>query len=279
MTILLVEDDRFYAQRVHELLSDNKMKTVIAASVGEELKCSMTFDGLIADVMLPNNPEETGISDLETRGGFGGGIALYRELRRRGFQGPAVFLSAAGDLSEASVWAKKQGLPFAAKEDGPSAVLAALRKAGLLPTSDGPKAFIVHGHDEIAVSELRSFLRTALHWPDPIVLREQANNGRTIIEKFEDYAGVIDCVFVLLTPDDPSVNLSTNLEKRRARQNVIFELGFFYAKIGRLKGRVIVLRKGNVEVPSDIQGVIWIDITNGISSAGDQILKDVAHLQ
>jgi len=111
-----------------------------------------------------------------------------------------------------------------------------------------------------------------------VVLREKPNRGRTIIEKFEDLAGRIDCVFVLLTPDDAGVNLSTDDERRRARQNVVFELGFFYAKLGRRSGRVIALRKGPIELPSDIQGIVWIDITKGIKAAGEEIRKEIEHI-
>jgi predicted nucleotide-binding protein len=59
---------------------------------------------------------------------------------------------------------------------------------------------------------------------------------------------------------------------------VIFELGFFYAQMGRQTGRVIVLRKGEVELPSDIQGIVWVDISNGIKAAGEEIRREVAHV-
>jgi predicted nucleotide-binding protein len=44
----------------------------------------------------------------------------------------------------------------------------------------------------------------------------------------------------------------------RARQNVIFELGYFAGKLGR--GRACLLRKGDVEIPSDLYGVIYTDM-------------------
>ena len=110
------------------------------------------------------------------------------------------------------------------------------------------------------------------------MLREQPSRGKTIIEKFEEFASRIDCVFVLLTPDDSGISLSTDDDKRRARQNVVFELGFFYAQMGRKTGRVIALRKGPIELPSDIQGIIWIDIPHGIKAAGEVIRKEVAHI-
>lgn len=79
----------------------------------------------------------------------------------------------------------------------------------------------------------------------------------------------------MVTPDDKAFDQKTNEEKRRARQNVIFELGFFYGLIGRLEGRVVVLRKGDVELPSEIHGIAWINIDNGIHASGEEIRKEV----
>jgi predicted nucleotide-binding protein len=107
-----------------------------------------------------------------------------------------------------------------------------------------------------------------------VVLREKPNCGRTLIEKFEDFSERIDCVFVLLTPDDPT----GSKEPRRSRQNVVFELGFFLGQLGRTSGRIIVLYKGPNELPSDIQGVVWISIDKGVESAGEQIRREFAHL-
>jgi predicted nucleotide-binding protein len=93
-----------------------------------------------------------------------------------------------------------------------------------------------------------------------VILHEQPNGGRTIIEKFEDYSDVRYAV-VLLTPDDVGAS-QNDLDDLlpRARQNVIFELGFFIGALGR--ERVCALHKGDlqgeIEIPSDFSGVIWI---------------------
>src|SRR5438093_9836911 len=126
--------------------------------------------------------------------------------------------------------------------------------------------------------ELKDYVQNTLKWEKPIVLREEPSAGKTIIEKFEEAAPAIDCVFVLLTPDDAAMELNTDDEKRRARQNVIFELGFFYSQLGRKTGRVFVLRKGPVELPTDIDVIIWIDVSNGIKHAREDIRSEVAHL-
>ena len=118
------------------------------------------------------------------------------------------------------------------------------------------EVFIVHGRDEGAREKVARFLeRLGL---GPVVLHEQPNEGRTIIEKFEGYAHVRFAV-VLLTPDDRGgLQGDEGSFKPRARQNVIFEFGYFIGKLGRK--RVCALVKGDVERPSDYDGVIYITL-------------------
>lgn len=279
MKILIVEDDHYYAIRLTELLSDNGFESVVAGSVQQALHMPLEgFGCVISDVMLPNDPAESGISPESARAGFFSGVALCREVKNRGHKMPLILLSSGIVGGEASEWASEQGIPFIFKDEGPHSLLRALEKIGVLSTIPAPKAFIVHGHDEATLTELKDYLQNTLKWQEPVVLREQPSRGKTIIEKFEEFASRIDCVFVLLTPDDSGVSLATDDDKRRARQNVVFELGFFYAQMGRKTGRVIALRKGPIELPSDIQGIIWIDIPHGIKAAGEDIRKEVAHI-
>jgi CheY-like chemotaxis protein len=248
------------------------------SSVQEALsKPLKDYAGVIADVMLPNDPMQSGISAEETHAGYMAGVALVRQIRKLGHTIPLILFSA-GEALEAEKWAADQRIPFVKKEDGQRALLSVLSKLGLITSLPGPRAFIVHGHDEASLAELKDYLQNTLKWPMPIVLREQPNIGKTTIEKFEEHASRIDCVFVLLTPDDKDINFSTDDDKRRARQNVIFELGFFYGQMDRQSGRIIALRKGPMELPSDMQGIVWIDITKGIKEAGEDIRKEVAHL-
>ena len=121
---------------------------------------------------------------------------------------------------------------------------------------DKPKVFIVHGQDnELKESVARFIEKSGL---EAIVLHEQPNAGKTIIEKFENAADV-GFAIVLLTPDDEG-GLVGEEKHSRARQNVVFELGYF---IGRLKrSNVAALVKGNVEIPSDITGFAYIGVDN-----------------
>lgn len=114
------------------------------------------------------------------------------------------------------------------------------------------EVFLVHGRDEGAREKVARFLeRLNLK---PVVLHEQPNKGRTIIEKFEDYARVGFAV-VLLTPDDIGKLKDDEGDfEPRARQNVILELGCFIGQLGR--ERVCALVKKGVEWPSDYDGVL-----------------------
>jgi len=141
------------------------------------------------------------------------------------------------------------------------------------------RIFIVHGHDDNAKLELKNYLQNVLGFEKPIILHEKASMGKTIIEKLEHYSKGVNLVFVLLTPDDKmAAPSSTDKEKRRARQNVIFELGYFLGRLGRESSRVILLHKGEIELPSDISGIIYIDIENGISAAREQIRVELEQL-
>ncbi|WP_456293241.1 TIR domain-containing protein [Pseudomonas sp. AK106] len=125
----------------------------------------------------------------------------------------------------------------------------------ILNSASSNKVFIVHGHDDASRHMLANFL-TKLGL-ESIVLQEQPDRGRTIIEKFEQTSEVGYAV-VLLTPDDVGSAVQTNLPLARARQNVIFELGYFAGKLGR--GRVCLLKKGDVEIPSDLFGVVYTEL-------------------
>lgn len=134
------------------------------------------------------------------------------------------------------------------------------------------RCFLVHGHDSGLLLELKDFLQNAIGWPEPVILAQQPSRGLTVIEKFEEYAKSVDVVCVLMTPDDEAGGAG----KRRARQNVLFELGFFVSYFGRKSGRVLLLVSGEVDIPSDLAGVVYIDVSNGIAAAGETIRREVA---
>jgi predicted nucleotide-binding protein len=120
------------------------------------------------------------------------------------------------------------------------------------------RVFIVHGHDEAPREGVARFLEQ--HGLGAVILHEQPNSGRTIITKFREEASKVGFAVVLLTPDDHGGKAGTKT-KPRARQNVIFELGFFVGALG--PERVVALVKGDIERPSDFDGVAYISLDRG----------------
>lgn len=120
--------------------------------------------------------------------------------------------------------------------------------------------FLVHGHDEGTKHNVARFLEKL--GVQPVILQEQINKGMTIIEKFQEFAKRAGFAIILMTPDDFGYPVSQEEKKKhRARQNVILELGYFTALLGRDKTMVLV--KGDIELPSDVIGVTYERIDEG----------------
>jgi len=125
------------------------------------------------------------------------------------------------------------------------------------------RIFLAHGHDHAARERVMAFLERM--GMDVIVVDEQHSGGKTVIEKFEDNSDVHFAV-VLLTGDDvggiqrrdDAGGIQSGELRPRARQNVIFELGFFMGRLRR--DRVCAIMSGDVEVPSDIGGMVWLSL-------------------
>jgi predicted nucleotide-binding protein len=119
----------------------------------------------------------------------------------------------------------------------------------------GRNIFIVHGHDDAALYAVTDFVRRLQY--EPIVLRDRPNKGRAIITKFREEANGVGFAIVLLTPDDLG-GKTDSVPEFRARQNVVFEFGFFVGTLG--PERVTALIKSPLEKPSDLDGVGYIEM-------------------
>jgi len=118
------------------------------------------------------------------------------------------------------------------------------------------KVFVVHGHDkDMRESVARTLEKLEL---DPVILAERPNQGMTIIEKIEKYSDVCYAI-VLVSPDDVAYSRKDQNDiKLRARQNVILELGWFMARLGRRNVALLYRKKGEFDWPSDMGGVLYI---------------------
>lgn len=129
----------------------------------------------------------------------------------------------------------------------------------LAPGPEGTAVFVVHGHHEALKVEVARLLER-LHLK-PIILHEQPNGGRTVIEKFEDHALKAGFAIALLTADDVGHAKGASVANDRARQNVILELGYFMGALGR--HRTVALIEDGVEKPSDLAGLVYVFTSPG----------------
>jgi predicted nucleotide-binding protein len=102
----------------------------------------------------------------------------------------------------------------------------------------------------------------------PFVLANTGGDGLTLIEALEKEIGPVPgrCRFgiVLMTPDDMGYAKSDGPEKAepRARQNVVLEMGMLISALGR--SNVAILQKGYLDVPSDVNGIIYIGFNDHV---------------
>lgn len=118
------------------------------------------------------------------------------------------------------------------------------------------KIFIVHGHNEAVKEKVARFIEHLKL--EPIILHEQPDKGQTIIEKFENNSNDVSFAIILLTADDFGKAKTETDYKQRARQNVIFEMGYFMGFLSR--SHVFMLLEEGVEKPSDMDGIIYTSL-------------------
>ncbi|WP_445431600.1 TIR domain-containing protein [Chryseobacterium indoltheticum] len=120
------------------------------------------------------------------------------------------------------------------------------------------KIFIVHSHNnEIKQTVARTVTTLKL---EPVILHEQIDQGKTIIEKFEKNGAEVNFAIILLTADDEGKAKIEKDFKVRARQNVVFEMGYFIGKLGR--DRVFLLLENGVDKPGDLDGIVYTSLDN-----------------
>lgn len=134
-------------------------------------------------------------------------------------------------------------------------------------TGDKSKVFIVHGHDDGAKETVARFVEKI--GCESIILHEKSNKGKTIIEKLEEYTNVAFAIVIYTPCDKGGENKENATLNQRARQNVVFEHGFLSGKLGR--SHVCALIKGNIDIPSDITGMVYIQMNENDAWKNDLI--------
>jgi len=195
-------------------------------------------------------------TEMRTRKIFGNSSTYLRDLKLISFS-PGAYWSGMKDSVYDKSWAKGRSkmlnLLKTIEED---LILDSTKIIKKDKTELSSKIFIVHGHDE----EIKHAVARTVEKINftPVILHEQPNKGRTIIEKFEDYSDV-NFAIILLSPDDIAYpkDKSPEDKKIRARQNVIFELGFFVGKLGREHVFILYREEHDFEFPSDYSGICY----------------------
>lgn len=293
LRVLLVEDDPYTAEGIITVFKMAGIAPLVSSSVSEAKRLIAKHKPhiVVIDILMP---PKKGEDIVASHGGHKSGLVLADWIATK-HPKTAMIGYSGGANPEFTREFERYGGRFLLKLHGGNELLRAVHELAPKATRRGAdthkqlkksikpgrpaNVFIVHGQDEKTKWELKNYLQNTLGLPQPIILHEQPNLGRTIIEKLQDVAEEVAIAFILLTPDDvvagPKHN---NEEKRRARQNVIFEMGMFLGLLGRRAGRVILLYKGQVELPTDISGLVYIDISHGIEAAGEQIRRELKGL-
>jgi|ERR1022692_590926 CheY-like chemotaxis protein len=270
--LLFVDDEAFVSRTYIDALKDRRFEVVYKNTADAALRVAQrrVFDVVVIDVMMPRGRH---FGPLETQGGYRTGIALAREMVDHQPSAVIVGLTNSGD-ADVEAWFTERSShyyfhkPRVRPERFAAALWDIVQGVGFMP-----QIFIVHGHDTGAAISLKNYLQNTLGYPEPVILAEKPSKGMTLIEKFEYYAQDSDVVFALFTPDD-----FADKGPGRARQNVVFEFGYFLGVLGRRSGRVFLLHKGTAEIPSDLHGIIYIDITRGIEASGEEIRRELRAL-
>lgn len=236
--VLFVDNDDDFRNTHQEILERAGYLVEAATNPAQarDLFEAGAFDAAILDNRLRDN------QNTEDRSGM--------ELARLMAQSlPVILLTDYPDFRDTrEVLSGRTNVSYLAKKEGHEAMLKELER--LLRR----RVFIVHGRDEVLREKVARFIEHLQL--QAIILNEQPAAGLTLIEKFEQHSKV-GFVIVLLTPDDVGGLRKEPAElKPRARQNVLFELGYFVGKLGRRK--VCALYQGDVELPSDYHGVEYL---------------------
>jgi len=149
-------------------------------------------------------------------------------------------------------------------------------KAGLpkvdVSAPSGNKVFIVHRHDEANLYKLRDLLKERYKLKC-IVMKWKPGMGRTLIEKFEQEAQDAGFAFIIMTPDDLIKIPGKEEEYSQARPNVIFEVGWFYGRLGR--NRVCILFKKGTKIHSDLDGISRIEFNESVTEKVPEIENEL----
>ena len=145
-----------------------------------------------------------------------------------------------------------------------------LRKYPRVVNNNNRKIFIVHGKNHEVRDQVSELLKSKGF--EPIILQVEANRGQFLLEKFLTAATTVSFAIVIMNADDQVIAGDKSDELKRARQNVILELGYFISRLG--KERILILQDDQIENPSDINGLLYEPI-NSDEKWKERILQEL----
>ncbi len=272
-TALIVDNDPNIARDYGLALSSNGFRVMYAFSVDDALRVLYNFRDIfkfvVVDVRMPTGDY---FGSFETAGGMRTGLAFAAEIASFAPSAILVALSNSNDPTDVSWFEAQEDAIYCRKSEFPPDRFVSVIRRDVMKEISSLRIFIIHGHDKLAALDLKNYLQNNLGFPEPVILSERKSKGMTVIEKLEHYISDADLVFALFTPDD---FVAQPKEAKRARQNVVLEFGIVLGMLGRKSGRIFYLYKQGVEIPSDLAGIIYIDISNGVAAAGEEIRTEL----
>jgi predicted nucleotide-binding protein len=248
--ILLADDEREFLRLLKPQLERADYHVITATTPEKARKIIETgdVDLAILDLHLRGGHSENDLSGLDVARSAGSSVPVIIMTGKPTFEKAVLALGVASSGQRAAA-------TFVTKESTEK-LLEEIHKVLKV------RVFIIHGHDDGAKQSLARFIESL--GLKPVILHEQKWGGLTVIENFEKHSNV-GFAIALLTPDDlgASINDMPDGLRPRARQNVIFELGFFVGKLGRNKVTVLYKshsEKGALEIPSDYHGIRYVDM-------------------
>ncbi|MCB2182115.1 MAG: nucleotide-binding protein [Desulfobulbaceae bacterium] len=287
--ILWIDNNPEKLNEIVEEIKDSgfEVELIESASHGADriAQSSDTFFLIIVDLIMYGDsfmvPGDKGVEILESPPGATAGMALARWIKRHYPELFTINISMKTNMYDPEViWFKEKGDGYFDKYSlmlSPSPLLDRIRFLAARISPKGTlKTYIIHGEAEISKNELKKYLHTNLRITNPIIIREQLQRGKGILENFNFEGADFHAIFVLLTPQDPFCTSTTERDmKRKCRQNIFFEMGFFYSLCRQGKGKIFFLHKDNAELPDDIIGVHSLDISNGLKDADKVIRREL----
>jgi len=267
MRVLLIEDDQ---EQVRELVT--ALRRRFPTAYIDVFTTQDEFENALPSIAT--QPPDVLISDIllrrrRVRSGDSARVLVNSEIAGAGFECVERFLEyeslrqvpviVHSVLDRGDVAAKLARFPnnvvYSRKDIDHSVVevVASILRVDRDLESRKARVFLVHGHNAAVRASVARFLERMD--VGVVILDEQVAGGRTIVEQLEKFADV-DYAVVLLTADDKGALKDSETWRLRARQNVIFELGFFAARLGR--DRVCCIYEADVEIPTDYQAVLYV---------------------